>query len=115
MHEEWYNVDTWGGRKFPNTSNKECRSVMIQLKWANNLEVKRDLTELVCSCFLTDDRGNLFEISVIISSGENTWRVTKKDCYRKIDFSQLININTFYDNFEKRNIGISSPATRYHQ
>ena len=75
MHEEWYNVDTWGGRKFPNTSNKECRSVMIQLKWANNLE----------------------------------------DCYRKIDFSQLININTFYDNFEKRNIGISSPATRYHQ
>ena len=115
MHEEWYNVDTWGGRKFPNTSNKECRSVMIQLKWANNLEVKRDLTELVCSCFLTDDRGNLFEISVIISSGENTWRVTKKDCCRKIDFSQLININTFYDNFEKRNIGISSPATRYHQ
>ena len=77
---------------------------MIQLKWANNLEVKRDLTELVCSCFLTDERGNLFEISVIISSGKNTWRVTKKDCYGKIDFSQLINTNTFYDNLAKRNI-----------
>ena len=80
------------------------RSVMIQLKWENNLEVKRDLTELVCSCFLTDERGNLFEISVIIRSGKNTWRVTKKDCYGKIDFSQLINTNTFYGNLEKRNI-----------
>ena len=104
MHEEWYNVDSWGEKKFPNTSNKECRSVMIQLKWTNNLEVKRYLIELVCSCFLTDERGNLFEISVIIRSGKNTWRVTKKDCYGKIDFSQLINTNTFYDNLAKRNI-----------
>ena len=77
---------------------------MIQLKWENNLEVERDLTELLCSCFLTDEHGNLFEISVIISSGKTTWRVTKNDCYGKIDFSQLININTFYDNLEKRNI-----------
>ena len=74
---------------------------MIQLKWENNPETKRDLTELVCSCFLTDEGRNLFEISVIISSGKSTWRVTKEDCYAKIGFNQLSHINMFYGNLEK--------------
>ena len=32
---------------------------------------------LICSCFRTGECRNLFEISLIINSEENTWRNTK--------------------------------------
>ena len=46
--------------------------------WASNPGKRKDLTKLICSYFETYEGRNLFEIHLIISSGKNTWKITKE-------------------------------------
>ena len=56
--------------------------MLCGIDWVNffiNPENKKDLIKPVCSYFQTDDCRNLFEILLIVSSGENIWSsITKK-------------------------------------
>ena len=52
--------------------------MLCGIGWANvfnNPENKKDLITLVCSYFQKDEGRNLFEIPLIVNSGENTRRI----------------------------------------
>ena len=58
--ERFYSKDVWCYRKN-----------IFEQNWKQKIK-------LLCSYFQTDECRNLFEISLIINSGENTWNITEE-------------------------------------
>lgn len=58
----------WKGHVFQEAHTKED----------NPKNQKKHLIKLVCSYFQTNEDRNLFEITLVVNSGKQIWRVTKK-------------------------------------